>query len=250
MVAGPHRIVVKSTSKYLRRNLVTLAASGKARKILSEPAFSSGDVENSLPVARRSFDCSKCNRNTSMRIRKNEYVNHRAHIQATKYGRTRGRFFASWRTTWRTTFSKIFYSFLYLFVSIFWKKNLQRNLLMYCIHKVFLFAINFIRAKVKERVWWQHLHVRWCRRLPVMSASLTHSQISKYEFLPRRNVLNKTHNFCNKILASRAFDVSSTMHAHHRATLFLLSLQSSAAPTVAREKSYCSYFSQQRVERE
>jgi len=65
---------VKSTSKYLRRNLVTLAASGKARKILSEPAFSGGDAENSLPVVRRPFDCSKCNRNTSMRVRKNECI--------------------------------------------------------------------------------------------------------------------------------------------------------------------------------
>lgn len=52
---------MKSTSKYLRRNLVTLAASGKARKILSEPAFSGGDAENSLPVVRRPLDCSKCN---------------------------------------------------------------------------------------------------------------------------------------------------------------------------------------------
>lgn len=79
-------IVVKSTSKYLRRNLVTLAASGKARKILSEPAFSGGDAENSLPVVRRSFDCSKCNRNTSMRARKSEYMNHRVHIRMKKYG--------------------------------------------------------------------------------------------------------------------------------------------------------------------
>lgn len=92
-------IVVKSTSKYLKRNLVTLAASGKAWKILSEPAFSGGDAENSLPVARRSFDYLKCNRNTSMRFRKSEYMNHRVHIRMEKIwmGGFFGEFFIGYR---------------------------------------------------------------------------------------------------------------------------------------------------------
>lgn len=50
-----------STSKYLRRNLVTPAASGKARKIHLKPGCNDdaagGDgAENSLPVVRRPFD--------------------------------------------------------------------------------------------------------------------------------------------------------------------------------------------------
>lgn len=119
-------IDVKSTSKYLRRNLVTLAASGKARKILSEPAFSGGDAENSLPVVRRSFDCSKCNRNTSMRARKSEYMNHRVHIRMKKYGWEISRRILRWLqiATRRNVFAICLQSPIRLCPSIFATKNL------------------------------------------------------------------------------------------------------------------------------
>lgn len=122
-------IVVKSTSKYLRRNLVTLAASGKARKILSEPAFSGGDAENSLPVVRRSFDCSKCNRNTSMRARKSEYMNHRVHIRMKKYGWEISRRILRWLqiTTRRNVFMICLQSPIRLCPSIFARKFIFSN---------------------------------------------------------------------------------------------------------------------------